>query len=51
MVAEQRLSHLLAFDSDPSRNDLFAPVFPRHPDIYSFPKARADLIANFGGPR
>jgi hypothetical protein len=51
MVAEQRLSHLLAFDSDPSRNDLFAPVFPRHPDIYSFPKARADLIASFGGPR
>jgi hypothetical protein len=51
VVAERRLSHLLVFDADPSPTDLFAPVFPRHPDIYAFPQARADLIASFGGGR
>jgi hypothetical protein len=51
VVADRRLSHLLVFDADPAPNDLFAAVFPRHPDIYAFPQARADLIASFGGPR
>ena len=50
LVAEGRLSHLLVFDADPAPTDLFAPVFPRHPDVYAFPQARADLIASFGGP-
>jgi hypothetical protein len=49
LVAERRLSHILVFDADPGPTDLFAPVFPRHPDVYAFPQARADLIANFGG--
>jgi hypothetical protein len=49
VVAERRLSHLLVFDADPAPDDLFAAVFPRHPDIYAFPRARADLIASFGG--
>jgi len=49
VVAERRLSHLLVFDAVPAPTDLFAPVFPRHPDIYAFPQARADLIASFGG--
>jgi hypothetical protein len=49
VVAEGRLSHLLVFDADPAPNDLFAPVVPRHPNIYAFPRARADLIASFGG--
>jgi hypothetical protein len=51
MVAERRLHHLIVFESDPGPNDLFAAVFPGHPDVYAFPRARADLIANFGGPR
>ncbi len=49
LVAERRLSHLLVFEADPARTDLFAVVFPRHPSIYAFPRARADLIAEFGG--
>ena len=49
VVAERRLSHLLVFDADPAPNDLFAAVFPSHPDIYAFPQARADLISSFGG--
>jgi hypothetical protein len=51
MVAERRLHHLIVFESDPAPNDLFAAVFPGHPDVYAFPRARADLIASFGGPR
>jgi hypothetical protein len=51
MVAERRLHHLIVFESDPGPADLFAAVFPGHPDVYAFPRARADLIASFGGPR
>jgi hypothetical protein len=51
VLAERRLVHLMAFESDPGRDDLFAPVFPEHPDRYVFPRAREDLIASFGGPR
>ena len=49
LVAERRLSHLLVFESDPEPSDLFAVVFPRYPRTYTFPRARADLIASFGG--
>jgi hypothetical protein len=51
LVAERRLHHLMVFESDPGPDDLFAAVFPGHPDVYAFPRARADLIASFGGPR
>lgn len=51
VVAERRLHHLMVFESDPGPNDLFAVVFPGRPDIYAFPRARADLIASFGGGR
>ncbi|MBA2625973.1 MAG: hypothetical protein H0U89_10265 [Acidimicrobiia bacterium] len=51
VVDDGQLHHVLAFEADPSPTDLFAPVFPRHPAVSTFPEARQDLIDSFGGPR